>query len=62
MLLVTGVLLLALDVGRSLYARFAFASPTQVWDPPGRYARISWPPGADVQAGASLGVRVFAQH
>lgn len=61
-LLVTAVLLLALDLGQSLYARFAFARPTQIWDPPGRYARLSWPPGADAQPGTSLGVRVFAQH
>src|SRR5271165_5699679 len=61
-LLVTVVLVLTLDFGRSLQARFAFARPTQVWDPPGRYARLVWPPGADAQPGASLGARVFAQH
>jgi mono/diheme cytochrome c family protein len=60
--LATVALALALDVGRSVYARLGFREPYQVWDPPAPYARIPWPPGADVPADAPLGARVFARR
>jgi mono/diheme cytochrome c family protein len=60
-LLTLGVFL-ALDAGRSVYARVGFAKPYQVWDPPDPYARIAWPPGADLPEDAPLGARVFAQR
>lgn len=55
--------LLALDAGRSVYARvWGSSKPYQVWDPPEPYARIAWPPGADLPKDAPLGARVFAQR
>src|SRR5436853_7322791 len=49
-LIVVGVLVL-LDVGRSLYARLAYAEATERWQPdPSVYADIKWPPGADLPA------------
>lgn len=61
-ILVTLAVLLALDAARSVYARVAFARPYRIWDPPDPFARIVWPPGADLPANASLGARVFAQR
>jgi mono/diheme cytochrome c family protein len=58
----TLALVLALDVGRSVYARLGFSRPYQVWEPPAPWARIAWPPGADVPPEAPLGARVFAQR
>jgi mono/diheme cytochrome c family protein len=55
--------LVALDVGRSIYARRAYAEPRTMFDPdPKVYARIKWPPGSDVAPGASLGAKLYAQH
>jgi mono/diheme cytochrome c family protein len=61
-LVVAAAGLLALDAARSVYARVGFARPYAVWDPPGRYARIAWPPGSDLRPDAPLGARVFAQR
>jgi mono/diheme cytochrome c family protein len=55
-------LLLALDAARSVYARVGFSEPYQVWDPPDPYARVAWPPGADLPRDAPLGARVFARR
>jgi hypothetical protein len=42
-------LLLALDVGRSIFARLGYAHPASTWQPdPSVYADIAWPPGADL--------------
>ena len=61
--LACGVLLLALDVGRSIWARVGLARPSAEYRPdPAQYADLSWPPGADLDRGAPLGARVFAQH
>src|SRR5882672_8856245 len=61
-LIVVGVLVL-LDVGRSLYARLAYAEPTERWQPdPKVYADIKWPPGADLPVSTPAGARVYAQH
>jgi len=61
-LIVVGVLVL-LDVGRSLYARLAYAEATERWQPdPSVYADIKWPPGADLPASTPAGARVYAQH
>jgi len=62
-LLAGGLLLLALDVGRSLYARVGYSRPTAAWQPdPKVYADIVWPPGSDVAENAPLGTRVYAQR
>jgi mono/diheme cytochrome c family protein len=53
---------LALDLARSVHSHLAFSTPYAEWDPPGSYERISWPPGRDAPAGASLGARVFAER
>lgn len=58
-----GVLVLALDVGRSIWARVGLAHPSAEYRPdPALYADLTWPPGADVDPGAPLGSRIFAQH
>lgn len=55
--------LLALDAGRSLYARFGAAQPTTRHAADPQYARpIKWPPGSDLPANASAGARVYAEH
>jgi mono/diheme cytochrome c family protein len=56
-------LLLALDVGRSLWARLGYARPIERWQPEASvYADLTWPPGADLPADAPLGQRVYAQR
>src|SRR5260370_399760 len=46
-------LVLALDVGRSIFARLGYAHPTSIWQPdPAVYADLAWPPGSDLGAGA----------
>ena len=61
--LVFGLLLLALDVGRSIWARVGLAHPSAEYRPdPALYADLTWPPGADVDPAAPLGARIFARH
>ena len=51
-----GVLFLALDVGRSIWARVGLAHPSAEYGPDQvLYADLTWPPGADVDPGAPLG-------
>jgi mono/diheme cytochrome c family protein len=58
-----GVLFLALDVGRSIWARVGLAHPSAEYRPDQvLYADLTWPPGADVDPRAPLGLRIFAQH
>ena len=58
-----GLLLLALDVGRSIWARVGYAYPSTEYRPnPAQYADLTWPPGADVDAEAPLGTRLYARH
>jgi mono/diheme cytochrome c family protein len=62
-ILVFGAALLTLDVGRSIWARVALATPSAVYQPdPAQYADLTWPPGADLDRDSPLGVRVFAQR
>lgn len=57
------VLLLALDIGRSLLARLGYARPTSIWQPDRAvYADLTWPPGADLKPDEPLGRRVYAEH
>jgi mono/diheme cytochrome c family protein len=57
------ILLVALDIGRSLVARVGYAHPLERWQPDAQiYADIAWPPGADLAASAPLGARIYAQH
>ena len=61
--LVTVGVLLALDVGRSLWARGGYARPVEPWQPEVRvYADLAWPPGVDLPADAPLGPRIYAQR
>ncbi len=61
--LVLGFLLLALDIGRSIWARVGLAQPSADYRPdPTLYADLTWPPGKDLNRGAPLRTRVFAQH
>ena len=62
-LLVVVLLLLALDLGRSLYARVGYSQPTEAWQPdPKLYADIVWPPGSELPENTPLGTKVYAQH
>lgn len=55
--------LLALDIGRSAFARLGYARPVSVWQPdPAVYADLTWPPGADLGPDVPLGRRVYAQR
>lgn len=57
------VILAALDVGRSIWARVGLDSPTTDYRPdPARYADMTWPPGADLSADTPLGKRVYFQR
>jgi mono/diheme cytochrome c family protein len=61
--LLFGLLLLALDIGRSIWARVGLEHPGALYRPSAaQYADLAWPPGADLARGAPLGARVFAQH
>ena len=61
--LVFGAVLLALDVGRSIWARVALEFPSAVYRPdPARYADLTWPPGANLGPETPLGMRVYAQR
>src|SRR5881296_2678220 len=63
LLLLAGVVLVALDLGRSYYARVGYAQPSEVWQPnPALYADLSWPPGADIGSDRPLGERVYARR
>src|SRR5437899_552815 len=56
-------LLLALDVGRSIFARLGYARPTSTWQPdPTVYVDLTWPPGADLGPDVPLGRRVYAER
>jgi mono/diheme cytochrome c family protein len=58
-----GLLLLALDAGRSIWARVGLERPTAEYRPAAsQYADLTWPPGADLDNRAPLGARVFARH
>jgi mono/diheme cytochrome c family protein len=62
-ILVSAALLLALDAGRSIWTRLALAVPSSEYRPEAaQYADLTWPPGANLGQGASLGARVFAQR
>ena len=57
------VLLLALDIGRSLLARLGYAHPTSIWQPDRAvYADLTWPPGANLKPDEPLGRRIYAEH
>jgi mono/diheme cytochrome c family protein len=61
--LVCGAVLLALDIGRSIWARVALATPSAEYRPdPARYADLTWPPGAALDRDTPLGKRVYAQR
>lgn len=62
-LLWTLIVLMLLDLGRSLYAPWGYAKPIAVWQPsPSTYADIAWPPGSDLPATASRGAALYARQ
>lgn len=60
-LLATVSLLLALDLGRSIYARLGYARPAEPWQE-APFAGLAWPPGAGLAEHASLGQRVYVKR
>jgi mono/diheme cytochrome c family protein len=56
------LLLVLLDVGRSINVRRQYAAPAETWQPnPATYADLAWPPGRDPRLSASVGARVYAR-
>lgn len=53
--------LLALDLGRSVYARIGYAHPSEPWQA-APFDALTWPPGADLASDASLGERVYVER
>ncbi len=63
LVVLTVTLLLALDLGRSYYARVGYAHPSETWQPNAAvYADLTWPPGADIGPERPLGERVYARR
>jgi mono/diheme cytochrome c family protein len=61
--LVVVTLLLALDLGRSVYARLGAATPSRLWSPdPTRARAVAWPPGSEHGPDSPLGERLYARH
>jgi mono/diheme cytochrome c family protein len=61
--LLTAIVVLALDMGRSYYARVGYAHPSEIWQPDAaNFADLTWPPGADVRPDEPTGRRVFAKR
>jgi mono/diheme cytochrome c family protein len=60
-LAVVAAALLALDAGRSIYARAGYAAPAEPWRPVS-YEPLAWPPGVDLDSGASLGERTYVER
>lgn len=62
-LLFVGFVLLLLDVGRSLYARYGYEQPTGIWQPqPSELTNVMWPPGSDLAPGTPPGRRIFVER
>jgi mono/diheme cytochrome c family protein len=60
---ITLLLLVMLDLGRSAYARLGSAQPTALWQPdPGEAVDIAWPPGQDTPTDAPAGRRLYAAY
>ncbi len=58
-----GAMLLALDVGRSVWARVGLEFPSAEYRPDqALYADMTWPPGAYLDHDAPLGTRVYVQR
>jgi mono/diheme cytochrome c family protein len=61
--LLTVIIVLVLDLGRSYYARVGYARPSEIWQPdPTIFADLTWPPGADVRPDEPIGRRIFAKR
>jgi len=61
--LVSILLLLLLDFGRSFNARIGFSEPPELWEPdPTLYANLTWPPGVNLPADTPMGERVFMER
>ncbi len=57
------VLLLILDLGRSLYARVAYNTPSETWQGEPYDLKLAvWPPANNVSADASLGEKVYVER
>ncbi len=56
-------LLLVLDLGRSLYARVAYNTPSEEWQGEPYDLKLAvWPPASNVSANASIGEKVYAER
>jgi mono/diheme cytochrome c family protein len=61
--LITAIVVLALDIGRSYYARVGYEHPSEIWQPDrANFADLTWPPGADVRPDEPIGRLVFARR
>jgi len=56
------VLLIGLDVARSVVGHIGYRTPASVWHPdPAVYADLNWPPSANVPADASNAQRIYVE-
>ena len=56
------LILLILDLSRSIYARFGYATPNEYWQPtPDKYQSLQWPPGVNSTSDLRLGERIFLE-
>lgn len=56
------LILVTLDIGRSIYARIGYATPNEYWEPtPDKYKNMQWPPRANLPNNLELGERVFLE-
>ena len=55
--------LLVLDLGRSLYARVAYSTPSEIWNGEPYDLKLNvWPPASNVKANAPLGEKVYVER
>src|SRR5262249_34534191 len=63
LVILTVIVFLVLDLGRSYYARVGYEHPSETWQPdPAVFADLTWPPAADVPSDEPLGRRIFAKR
>ncbi len=56
------LVLLVLDLSRSIYARTGYATPNEYWEPtPEKYQNLQWPPGTKAPGNLELGEQIFLE-
>ncbi len=55
------LLLLVLDLSRSIYARLGYSTPNENWEPK-QYQNVQWPPNRNLPNNLELGEKVFLER